>query len=171
MFLVKISQSFQSLTKAAVDGTCNDPFFGSPRVARNYNKRLRAVVQNLNLAFAEAMRLYGHSREISETQAPSYAKAKQSSLASRMISRADFIQEIRELLKTSRGRELPEMFIPLIVGDLFLEQSENWERLAREHLQATGDTVQNFLQLTLSHLTDENASLAILREIIEPVLV
>jgi GTPase SAR1 family protein len=168
MYLLEISQSFQSLTKAAVDGTYSDPFFGNPGVPVDYDKRLRAVVQNLNLDFAEAMRLYGHSREISENITSLHGTTKRGPLTPRVVSRAEFIQKIRELLRTSRGRELPGMFNPLIVGDLFSEQSEKWEHLAQAHLRETTDMVRNFLQLALSHLTDETTSQAILREIIDP---
>ena len=168
IFLMEISQSFQSLTKAAVDGTYSDPFFGSPRDSQNYSKRLRAKVQNLNLDFAETMRVRGHSREVVETVPPASSTAGGGSSRPK-VSRAAFTQEIKALLKTSRGRELPGMFNPLIVGDLFREQSENWEFLAREHLRGAKDIVRNFLELTLSHLTDKNTSEAILREIVGPL--
>ena len=169
MFLLEISQSFQSLTEAAVDGTYSNPFFGSPRDLLDRNKRLRAVVQNLNLDFAKIMRLRGHDREIVETNP--YKKhfiSEDSHSAPQVISRADFIQEIKSLLKYSRGRELPGMFNPLIVGEIFREQSKKWEPLAREHLWDMELLLKSFLELTLSFLTDENTFEMILREIIDP---
>lgn len=168
MFLLEISQSFQSLTEAAVDGTYIDSFFGSPRDLLNCNKRLRAGVQNLNLDFAQVMRLRGHNREILETKSHENFTPEGSQLAPKVVSRADFIQEIKILLKRSRGRELPGMFNPLIVGELFREQSKSWELLAREHLRKMEFLVRSFLELTLSHLTDENTSEAILREVVDP---
>lgn len=162
VFLLEISQSFQSLTKAALDGNYTDPFFGSPCDSENYSNRLRANVQNLNLNFAEVMRVRGHSRDIVERVLPDMDMATS-------VSRAAFTQEIKALLSTSRGRELPGMFNPLIVGDLFREQSEKWESLAQEHLQETKDIVRTFLESTLLHLTDKNTSEAILREVIGPL--
>jgi site-specific DNA-adenine methylase len=48
LYLLYISQSFQSLVKAAVDGTYNDPFFENAKTELGYQKRIRAVMQNLN---------------------------------------------------------------------------------------------------------------------------
>jgi len=64
LYLLHISQSFQSLIKASVDGTYNDPFFEDAQSEPGYQKRIRAVVQNLNLDFAERIARRGHRREI-----------------------------------------------------------------------------------------------------------
>jgi hypothetical protein len=77
---------------------------------------------------------------------------------------------VTELLKISRGRELPGMFNPLIVGDLFHEQSAPWERLMRTHLKAVWEAVRAFLELANSHLTDEVTADALLREVIDPLM-
>jgi GTPase SAR1 family protein len=64
LFLLHISQSFQTIVNAAVDGTYGDGFFGDPRSQEGYSKRLRAVIQNLNMDFSEIMRKRGHQRHI-----------------------------------------------------------------------------------------------------------
>ena len=64
LYLLHISQSFQSLIKASVDGTYNDPFFEDAQSKPGYQKRIRAVVQNLNLEFAKRIARRGHRREI-----------------------------------------------------------------------------------------------------------
>lgn len=87
-----------------------------------------------------------------------------------LTGRTDFIYEIRDLLKRTRGRELPGMFNPLIVGDLFCEQSRPWEALARQHLQDTWDVARVSLELIASHLADDTIVEALLREIIEPLM-
>ena len=46
-YLLYISQSFQSLVKAAVDGTYNEPIFENVQTGNGYYKRIRAIVQNL----------------------------------------------------------------------------------------------------------------------------
>lgn len=170
IFLLEIGQAFQSLTEAAVDGTYSDPFFGSPRDLLGCKKRLRAGVQNLNLDFAEIMRLFGHNREIVEGGLQERFSSKTDHLAPEVVSRANFIQEIKKLLKHSRGRELPGMFNPLMVGELFREQSNKWDHLAREHLRKMEVLLKSFLEVTLSHLTDENTLEAILREVIDPFI-
>lgn len=63
-FLLKLSQLFQVLCRAAVDGSYDDKFFGDPSSDEEYFKRLRAVVQNLNIEFSELMRKKGHHRTI-----------------------------------------------------------------------------------------------------------
>lgn len=169
LFLLRISQAFQSLSKAALDGSYSHPFFGDPRSTEGYFKRLRAVVQNLNLDFAESMRVEGHHRSIVETSSP---QGDTSSLPPKpeSIRRDDFINEIRDLLRRTRGRELPGMFNPLLVSDLFCEQSKPWETLARQHLRDTWNAARVFLKLTVSHLTDDTTSEALLQEIIDPLM-
>lgn len=176
LFLSRIGQDFQSLSRAAIDGSYGDPFFGEPRSTEGYCKRLRAVVQNLNLDFAESMRVKGHYRSIVEMiplrkNPPTMLQDTSDKLPTpELIGRTDFINEIRDLLKRTRGRELPGMFNPLIVGDLFCEQSRPWEALARQHLQDTWDAARVFLELIASYLTDDTSAEALLREIVEPLM-
>ncbi len=161
LFLLRISESFQSLCKAAVDGTYGDPFFGDPRSDEGYSKRLRAVVQNLNLDYAKQMRTRGHYREIVDAvKTKNYWQ----------VTRDDFIEEIRELLIRSRGRELPGMFNPLIVSDIFYEQSKPWNRIALSHLQSTWNAVKTFLELTSAHLTDDVTMDNLLKEVVDPIM-
>ena len=161
LFLLRISQSFQSLCKAAVDGTYGDSFFEDPRSQKGYDKRLRAGVQNLGIRFAEKMRIKGHHREIVD--------ANEGKKGGR-VTRDDFIDEISKLLTTSRGRELPGMFNPLVVGDIFCEQSKPWEGIARDHLHSTWNCVKYFLELTLAHLTDDVTADHLFKEVIDPIM-
>ena len=68
LYLFQLSQSFQSLVKAAVDGTYNDPFFGDAKSELGYQKRIRAVMQNLNLDFADNISRQGHYRKVTESK-------------------------------------------------------------------------------------------------------
>lgn len=167
LFLLKTSQAFQLLLKAATDGTYGDAFFGDPRSTKGYTKRLRAVIQNLNLSFAESMRKQGHRYHIVEKPDPSCASRTQQP---EIITRAEYLKHVLELLKRSRGRELPGMSNPLIVGDLFHEQSQPWEALAREHLSAVCEATRTFLDLTVSYLANETASEAVLKELVDPLM-
>lgn len=166
LFLLQISQEFQAVSKAALDGSYGHGFFGDPRSSEGYTKRLRAVVQNLNKDFAETVRLHGQKRRIVDHQ----TKTSSPQLDAKTVSRADFIDEIKELLSVTRGRELPGMFNPLIVGDLFFEQSRPWEQLARQHLRDTWQATKSFLELLVSHLADEKTSEALLGHVIDTVM-
>jgi hypothetical protein len=53
------------------------------------------------------------------------------------ISRSDYINEVRDLMQKSRGRELPGTFNPLIIGELFTEQCQPW----RDITMATKDAI------------------------------
>ena len=165
LFLLQISQEFQAVSKIALDGSYGHGFFGDPRSPDGYTKRLRAVVQNLNKDFAETVRLYGQKRRIVDQ-----IKTSDSYNDKKSVTRAAFIDEIKELLSITRGRELLGMFNPLIVSDLFFEQSQPWEKLAQQHLRKTWQATKSFLELLVSHLADEKTSEALLGHVIDTIM-
>ena len=118
LYLLHISQSFHSLIEASVDGTYNDPFFEDAHSEPGYQKRLRAVVQNLNLDFAVRIARQGHRREITDSTGEIL-------LSTGVIptTREEFLNHIQHLMQRTKGRELPGTCNPMIVADLFLEQS------------------------------------------------
>ena len=162
-YLLHISQSFQSLVKAAVDGTYNDPFFDHVKSAKGYQKRIRAVIQNLNEDFTMIIGQRGHRYKIQDTKDKHVSKNQIS------ITRAQYITRVRDLLKGTRGRELPGTFNPMIVRDLFLEQSRPWEDLTRKHITAVWTAAREFITLAIRHVADEATSTALIDEIIVPV--
>jgi GTPase SAR1 family protein len=155
-FLLKLSQSFQTLCRAAIDGSYDDKFFGDPSSDEEYPKRLRAVVQNLNLAFSERMRTKGHHRTIrGESAAVSHPETTHDALQPVVMSRTEAIEWVRRLLVRSRGPELPGSFNPLLVGELFRDQSRPWEKITREHVKKIWTTSKDFLERLLNVLTDD----------------
>lgn len=60
LYLFTITQAFQQLVKAAVDGTYNHDFFKDARTDTGYRQRIRAVMQNLNETFADGIASSGH---------------------------------------------------------------------------------------------------------------
>ena len=167
LFLLHIGQDFQALARAAIDGGYDNTFFGDSRSDLGYSKRLRAVIQNLNLDFAKDMRINGHHRRIidegTESVESDVGKGK-------VITRTEFEAEILDLLKSSRGRELPGMFNPMIVGEIFHEQAKPWEQIARSHVLQTWEAVEWFLELALGSLTDEKTLDRLLVEVINPLM-
>ena len=162
-FLLKLSQDFQALCRAAIDGNYDDKFFGDPSLDdEEYYKRLRAVVQNLNIGFSDLMRKKGHHRtidgEAQESEACQWqlpAPKSHASLQPIAMSRAEAIGWVRNLLVRSRGRELPGSFNPLLVSELFRDQSRPWESIAREHVQSIWVASKAFLERLLDVLTDD----------------
>lgn len=164
LYLLRISQSFQSTVKAAEDGSYGDGIFGDARTADGYCMRFRAVIQNLNLEFADTMRRAGHHCKIIDNAALDAGEEN------RTVTRTEYLNQIRELLKRSRGRELPGMYNPLIVGELFYEQSTPWEGLARKHIDLVWKSGVAFLDLLVDKLADVDTAEALRREVIHPAM-
>lgn len=165
LYLLHISQSFQSLIKASVDGTYNDPFFEDPQSEPGYQKRIRAVVQNLNQDFAGHIARRGHRREI--------PKSTGNTPISRSVistTREEFMDHIEQLMQRTRGRELPGTFNPMIVADLFLEQSKPWEAITRSHIVRVWKAAKEFLHFTTTYVADAATSKSLFQKIFEPAL-
>lgn len=164
LYLVRISQAFSSLVKAAVDGVYVHDFFGDAMTVEGYSKRLRAKIQNLLVDFAEKLRVEGHYQEIVN------GSSEYTSGSSLKISRPDYIQHVQELMRNSRGRELPGTFNPLIVGDLFYEQSKPWKQLVDRCCESILAAVKFCIESVISHTADELTKDGLLREIIDPAM-
>lgn len=112
-FLISFGNKFGHLVNDAINGSYGQAFFGNSQSEDGYKKRLRAVIQNLNVQFAEDMRLKGHTRQIVE-EISFLDAAQQTNHKPQNISRAEFCKEVGNNLKRSRGAELPGMFNPLV---------------------------------------------------------
>jgi hypothetical protein len=115
-YVHQISDSFSALMKSAVDGVYSDSFFGSAETKEGEYRRLRAVVQNILTRFSQTMGTKGCTHSIIEEPKGEIPK--------RSISRADYGKKVREIMRRSRGCELPGTFNPLIIGELFKEQCQ-----------------------------------------------
>jgi hypothetical protein len=165
LYLLHISQSFQSLLKASVDGTYNDPFFEDANSEPGYQKRIRAVVQNLNLDFAKNITRRGHRREITESTDNTHVSRSVIS-----TTREEFMDHIEHIMKRTRGRELPGTFNPMIVADLFLEQSTPWEAITRSHAEKVWKAAKEFLSFIITFVADATTCKALFQKIFEPAL-
>ncbi|KPM44532.1 hypothetical protein AK830_g1994 [Neonectria ditissima] len=163
-YLFQISQSFQGLVKSAVDGTYNDPFFGDAMSVSGYQKRLRAVVQNLNHEFAKELDQHGQRHKIGPGEGVDAAAEGDS------LTREEFIEKIIKLMERSRGRELPGLFHPMIVSDLFKEQSSPWEKIARAHVNKVWNSARDFLKLLIAHAADPSTVNIMMEIVVEPKL-
>lgn len=168
LYLLNLGQTFQSLTKAAVDGTYNDVFFGNAKTAAGYQKRIRAVVQNLNQSFAEVMAREGHSYTIVDL--PTGNVVRNDSRKVKVLTRTQFLDRIEALMKRTRGCELPGTFNPMIISELFLEQSLHWEVLAKHHIEQVAQAVTTFLKHLVSHIADSSTGGALFKTLVEPAL-
>ncbi|KAK4031852.1 GTPase effector domain, GED [Parachaetomium inaequale] len=133
------NQSFQALVKSSVDGNYDSSFFSDANTSTGYEQRIRAVVQNLNEDFASNISLRGHYREVIDLDSET-GHAPSSS---------------RGLIHRTQGRELPGTFNPIVVVDLFHEQSRPWESIARRHVEKLLNPHQNGHPITYNHYFTE----------------
>lgn len=168
--LLHISQKFQTLVKSSVDGTYNDAFFENAKTERGYQQRIRAVVQNLNQSFADELLRRGHLREMSETDLTPDQKKQPKAYQPTPISREQFIDHAKSLLRRTKARELPNLFNPMVVGDLFHEQSAPWKSIVNNHVKMAWNAAEKFLKLVIYAISDKNVSTPLFDEVFEPAL-
>ena len=177
LFLIRISQRFRSLVKAAVDGDYSDGFFGHYSSGEGYSKRLRAVIQNLNTEFSALLTTNGHRLDISkdnDNKSESF-QFKPDTLGGlgphpKKVSWSTYASMVRDMMKSNRGRELPGTFNPLLISDLFFQQAEPWQQLAQEHIQQTWEASKMTLELALSEIVDDGTNTSLQAQIVDPIM-
>lgn len=160
LYLMEIGQRFSDICLAGCNGNYDDPFFEDVMLSENGPKRLRAVVQNDSIDFAAHMAKSGSKWRVQES-----ADGTPGSL-----SRSDAIKRVMQLLKGSRGRELPGTVNPLLVGHLFKEYSSPWQSLARQHLYSIWQQAKTFIELIVQSLADKDVGDALFQHILDPNL-
>ncbi|KAF2636402.1 GTP-binding protein [Massarina eburnea CBS 473.64] len=163
MFLTDISQGINELLKSAIRGQYDSEFFGSVNMKADVHsteniRRFRAVVQHLNLQFADHLHRIGHKYAIPTRKGdnpPDSNDFKDSSTSlddlPRPIemSRDEGIDWVHRTLERSRGCELPGNFNPLIISQLFWEQSTPWNELALRHIEKISELCKQFVDIVL----------------------
>lgn len=191
LYLVKASQSFQTLAKASVDGTYTDVFFQDAKSDQGFNQRIRAVIQTLNHEFARKLEERGQYRQIVPAMPKPTPKPRSTDFSAEAIyttvkpkkrgkpesaddtvrfTRTDFISYIQDLMLRTRGRELPGTFSPMIVADLFKEQCRPWKPILHDHVQRAGAAAKELLRLVCAYTADETACHFLLQEIVNPAI-
>jgi hypothetical protein len=69
-----------------------------------------------------------------------------------------------------RALQLPGLPNPLLVGELFREYSQPWERLARQHIKDVWDATNRFIVLVLQQLTDSDVTDKVFGLLIYPIM-
>jgi hypothetical protein len=172
MVLMKISMRVNDVLKSAIQGYYEAPFFGpidkdaAVDAAENV-RRFRAVIQYLNITFANNMRLRGHkytfgagtSDDAREVEEDSKAQEELASLeeSSQLdflpkptkLTRLEAISWVRKTLERSRGHELPGTFQPMLISQLFWEQSQPWQQIASQHISTVASACKEFVDTVL----------------------
>ncbi|OBR03058.1 Dynamin family protein [Colletotrichum higginsianum IMI 349063] len=156
-YLLRTSQEFSTLMKAAADGNYSHAFFGSALEEDGYRRRLRAVVQNTLTAFAADMDKNGRSRVIAK-------HAFQDGLTgAKELSRLAYIEEVNALMRRSRGCELPGTYNPMIISELFAQQCRPWWQLATKAKDAVLQAVRHETRTILTYVANAETSELLMR--------
>ncbi|KAK5129239.1 hypothetical protein LTR08_003724 [Meristemomyces frigidus] len=123
------------------------PFLWERQTEEGYQRRLRAVVQNMLTDFEESMRLEGEARIVVDTP------RNRGDLGPRETLRLDYVEEVKQLMRKSRGCELPGTFNPLIIGELFTEQCQPW----RGHAAKAKDNILQAANSAMTAIIDHTA--------------
>lgn len=181
-FLVGISHNFSLIIDQGLNGTYEHEFFAElEKEAPNHDnqRRLRAIIRELNEYFVDAITVRGNYRNIlfPETKdrvfmnlgKPGFDRYKECWIPAN-VELDDLLVETREEARIKRGRELPGNSNQLLVRDLFRQQSRPWEIIAEMHINAAYDAVAKFACSALRYLTDKYTFPAIFNDIIAPEL-
>ena len=155
-YLTKLSLECLEITKAALDGHYEGDYFqnqtdtsfdvGSPASVR----RLRAALQFINREYAEKMRTRGPKYFIS-----SHPKTDGASKPAKLhdppapMSHQEALDWVSRVLVRSRGKEPIGNYNPLIIGELFWEQSSKWKALTEDHVDQVADMCKMFTKTLL----------------------
>ncbi|CAK4033085.1 dynamin GTPase [Lecanosticta acicola] len=170
-FLMNIAAAFQSTVNSAAAGHYESHFFGPIDPSKGFEemtnmKRLRAAVQYHNLQFASQMRQYGHKFRIWATEDAAGTNSKKdlpepelieeyqgAKDLQKTVSRKDAVTWVKDILVRTKGRELSGNFNPLLMSQLFWEQSENWENLASVHIDRIDALCCRFIEEAIKAVT------------------
>ena len=178
-FLVQSSLEIHDMCKAAVEGHYEGGYFNrevdsvfsleSPATIR----RLRAVIQHMNIGFSDSLRKHGHkysipkfdsnkgSDELDDTLSVKSASdmttdaetAHQRHQQSRQIadgpiiwSHPDALKWVSQALARTRGKELSGNFNPLLIGELLWEQASKWYLFATDYVDKVAGICSRFLR-------------------------
>ncbi len=175
-FLSQLSLDLYEVGKAAVNGHYEGEYFAHDKdqtfsVESNTTiRRLRAVIQYKNAEFSNLLRTRGYKYHIGEREEAKvegevtgkvgiHGEAVKIDVGP-MVSIAEptppthwskprAMDWVRRVLIRTRGKELPGNFNPLLIGELFWEQSSKWQRMAEHHVEDIADVCTRFLDALL----------------------
>jgi hypothetical protein len=161
-----LSLDIYEVSKAAVDGHYEGEYFHKSITQEGFKdtspiviSRIRAVVQNLNTEFSEFFREVAHKYHIDldkdglkpfdPKSAEGYGDRFTVPIAPIRMKKEDALKWIAHVLARTRGRELVGNYNPLLVGELFWEQSSKWQVLAVDHIERVSSQCSQFLKSLL----------------------
>ncbi|KAI0440050.1 interferon-induced GTP-binding protein Mx [Xylaria telfairii] len=171
-YLAQLSLDYYQLCKAAVNGHYEGDFFrfnSDDNFSSQSNAavvRLRALIQQMNMEFAKNLRLRGHKfrvdlsdgsfSESELTEPDDVGSTELDDVGPTELSREEALDWVRKVLVRTRGKELVGNFNPLLIGELFWEQSSGWKELAVFHIEEVSRVYKKFCSVLLSSKTPKD---------------
>ncbi|KAK8116344.1 hypothetical protein PG984_012846 [Apiospora sp. TS-2023a] len=151
-YLMSTSLDFHDICKSAVNGYYQGGYFtqnAGPVVSGTSPvpiRRLRAVAQMMNNHFSDLVRTHGHKYQLERSSPRTSSQSTVVTSASpKVLSQSETLEWAKEALTRTRGTELMGNFNPVVIAELFWEQSSNWRKLAVEHVDDVAATCSQFL--------------------------
>ncbi|RKK76747.1 hypothetical protein BFJ69_g6696 [Fusarium oxysporum] len=144
-YMIGLSMRFTEIARAALDGNYHgnyqEFFTGSG------DSRLRARVQQLNTAFATEVRENGQKRRVKDTSESQESDKESTNDADVQItvSNAEMTDWVKQAYVRTKGKELPGNYNSALLGELFLEQSQPWLPIAKNHVDSVFSAVSRWV--------------------------
>lgn len=163
-YLIRLSRRYGQFVNDALDGTYTDSFFHGD----DSQNRLRARTMLLADNFEDEMRRKGHTFEIAKGI---FFPIEQSTQPQQM-SEHDALIKAGKLIESHRGPELPSLFNPRLVGELFKEQSTKWPALVSAYTTQLCQGVRVFLRRVVQSISPPDGRTAelVLRHIFDDAM-
>lgn len=165
LHLHSVSDTFTTIIKDAVEGKYGARYFNDRDTKIGYSKRVRAIVSNMLEDFANDVWRYGHKYEI--TEAEETLDSKKYPL---LITKTHRLDQIKDLVKRGRGKELSTIVKEDTVTALFREQCSPWVDLIHDSANEIFESVKSSIMLALKASCDTSTRDGVLSCIVNPAL-
>ena len=175
-YLARLSLDYHSIAKAAVNGHYEDEYFlknvdptfsmGSASTI----SRTRAVVQLLNTNFAKDMGKSGHVYHFDMSDSSPAISVSRPRGGVTNMSKEKSLEWVQQAIARNKGKELVGNFNPLVIGELFWEQSEKWRGIAADHIMKVDGVCTAFLKNLLQDKAPKDVMSRVWSSIIEEKL-
>jgi hypothetical protein len=172
-YLAQLSLGYHNICNAAINGHYEGAYFRGG-TDRTFDlslpatiRRTRAVIQSLNTKFAQEMRTKGKLYEVDSRDLGVGKFSKGDPSKAQHLSKSEALQWVHEVIVRTRGKELIGNFNPLVIGELFWEQSSKWEKLAAAHVDRVVDVCNRFLKTLLHDKCPKDVATRVWSSIIE----
>lgn len=143
-FLIRIATEYQQEVDKALKGNYN------PEIESQSPIKLRMHLRKLSEQFAKSMTTRGHTKAFRTTRDTVDAE-----FAGRR-SDENIYDWIRRSYLESRGSELPGTVNPLVLENLFREQSTPWNDIAAKYLKDVSSAVEDYNEIVLKTIVPDN---------------